>query len=198
MVVANVPHADNPQEHSNYLILIAISTIDCDIPGSDHGVTSHFWDLLIVRPMKFESLTGKKLLSIRLLSVGTHPAWVDSSSPQIATYAANLELADSTCVQVCPCEVPIAGKYPALGIELRDWSGSPGVQRWGEGEEYSVAMPKELDRFFPAMINDLRLWDSMGDGTLSALDLVLSTGPTLTLRHVFPPMMLGLDIRVAA
>src|SRR5690606_23616826 len=69
-----------------------------------------------VRPMKFESLTGKKLLSIRLLSVGTHPAWVDSSSPQIATYAANLELADSTCVQVCPCEVPIAGKYPALGI----------------------------------------------------------------------------------
>src|SRR5690606_10840220 len=67
-----------------------------------------------VRPMKFESLTGKKLLSIRLLSVGTHPAWVDSSSPQIATYAANLELADSTCVQVCPCEVPIAGKYPAL------------------------------------------------------------------------------------
>ena len=148
--------------------------------------------------MKFESLEGKKLLSMRLMSVGTHPAWVDSFSPQIATYAANLELAGAGCVQVCPCEVPVEGKYPALGIELREWRGPPGVQRWGESEEYAVATPKELDQFLPAVISELRLWDSMGDGTLSALDLVLSTGPTLTLRHVFPPMMLGLDIKVAA
>jgi hypothetical protein len=144
--------------------------------------------------MEFSALAGQRLLSLRLMRVGTHPAWVDNSTPQIATYAANLELAgDTCCVQVCPCEVEIPGEYPALGIELRNWPGLPGIQRWNGGE-YAVATPDELQQLLPAEIEEVRLWDSMGDGTVSALDLVLSTGATLTLRHVFPPMMLGLDV----
>lgn len=146
--------------------------------------------------MEFTALTGLRLLSLRLRSVGTHPAWVDSSTPQIATYAANLELAGETrCVQVRPCEVPIPDKYPALGIELLDWPELPGIQRW-EGEEYPVATPEELQQLLPATIQDVRPWDSMGEGPVSALDLVLSTGATLTLRHVFPPMMLGVDVHI--
>ena len=146
--------------------------------------------------MEFSELTGERLLSLRLMSVGTHPAWVDSSSPQIATYAANLELAgEARCVQVCPCEVEIAGKYPALGVELRDWPAAPGIQHW-DGGEYAVATPEELLQLLPATIEDVRLWDSMGEGPMSALDLVLSSGATLTLRHVFPPMLLGLDVHV--
>jgi hypothetical protein len=146
--------------------------------------------------MEFSVLTGERLLSLRLMSVGTHPAWVDSSTPQIATYAANLELAgEARCVQVCPCEVEMPGKYPALGIELRDWPAAPGIQRW-DGGEYAVATPEELQQLLPATIEDVRLWDSMGDGPVSALDLVLSSGATLTLRHVFPPMMLGLDVHI--
>jgi hypothetical protein len=144
--------------------------------------------------MEFSALAGQRLLSLRLMNVGTHPAWVDRFTPQIATYAANLELAgDTRCVQVRPCEVPVPEKYPALGIELCDWPELPEVQRW-DGREYAVATPKELERLFPAKIEDIRLWDSMGEGMPSAVDLVLSSGTTLTLRHVFPPMMLGLDV----
>lgn len=145
--------------------------------------------------MEFSALAGQRLLSLRLMSVGTHPAWVDNSTPQIATYAANLELAGAGCVQVRPCEVSMPGKYPALGIELCDWSGAPGIQRW-EGGEYAVATPEAIQRLLPATIQDVRLWDSMGEGPVSALDVILSTGATLTLRHVFPPMMLGVDVHI--
>lgn len=146
--------------------------------------------------MYFSELAGQRLLSLRLMSVGTHPAWVDSSTPQIATYAANLELAGEThCVQVRPCEVSIPSEYPALGIELCDWPEPPGIQSW-DGREYAVATPKEIQQLLPATIQDVRLWDSIGEGPVSALDLVLSTGATLTLRHVFPPMMLGVDVHI--
>ena len=136
------------------------------------------------------------MLSLRLMSVGTHSAWVDNATPQIATYAANLELeGDGRCVQVRPCEVSLPGKYPALGIELRDWPESPGIQRW-DGGEFAVPTPEALQQLLPATIQDVRLWDSMGEGPVSAVDLVLSSGATLTLRHVFPPMMLGVDVHI--
>ena len=84
--------------------------------------------------------------------------------------------------------------YPALGIELREWLGPADIQRWENGEEYAAATPREVQQLLPATIQEVRPWDSMGEGAISALDIVLSTGPTLTLRHVFPPLMLGLDI----
>lgn len=146
--------------------------------------------------MEFSALAGQRLLSLRLMSVGTHPAWVDSSTPQIATYAANLEFTGEVgCIQVCPCEVAIPGKYPALGIELRDWPEQLEIQRW-DGGEYGVATPEVLQHLLPATIQEVRPWDSMGEGPVSALDLVLSTGATVTLRHVFPPMMLGVDVHI--
>lgn len=144
--------------------------------------------------MEFADLVGRELLSLNLLNTGTHPTWVDSSTPQIATYAANLELAQSVSVQVRPCEVPIPNRYPALGIEMTDWYEPPGIQRWPGSPEFAVSTPAEVAPSLPATILDIRLWDSMGEGPVSALDLLLSTGPTVTLRHVFPPMMLGLDI----
>lgn len=144
--------------------------------------------------MEFTDLVGRELQSLNLLNTGTHPAWVDNSSPQIATYAANLAFAESVSVQVRPCEVPIPSQYPALGIEMIEWPEPPGIQRWPGAPEFAVSTPAEVAPFLPATITDIRLWDSMGEGPVSALDLLLSTGPTLTLRHVFPPMMLGLDI----
>jgi hypothetical protein len=144
--------------------------------------------------MEFTDLIGRELRSLNLLNTGTHAAWVDNSTPQIATYAANLELVDSISVQVRPCEVPIPNQYPALGIEMIDWAEPPRIQRWPGGPEFSVSTPSDVVPFLPAIISDVHLWDSMGEGSVSAIDLVLSTGPTLTLRHVFPPMMLGLDV----
>lgn len=38
----------------------------------------------------------------------------------------------------------------------------------------------------------------MSNKSFDTLDLVLSTGATLTLRHVFPPMMLGVDVHSGA
>lgn len=148
--------------------------------------------------MEYSALVGRQLLSLRMRNVGTHPAWVDASTPQIATYAANLELADSYCVQVRPCEVSIPNQYPALGIEMLDWLDSPEIQRGVDGHAFDVTTPEEVKPLLPAIISAVRAWDSMGEGPISAVDLTLSTGVTLTLRHVFPPMMLGLDIHTRA
>jgi hypothetical protein len=144
--------------------------------------------------MEFTDLVGRELISVRLCRTEIHKAWIDARSPSIATYYVNLELASSPSAQVQPCEVQVPNSYPSLGIELREWSDSPAIQRAPDGAEFAVERLAEATRFLPAFLTDVRLWDSLGEGPVSAVDLVLSTGLTLTVRHVYPPMMLGIDV----
>src|SRR5512139_1106803 len=128
--------------------------------------------------MNFNKLLGRRLLSVWLYPTQVHEAWADASSPSIATYFVNLELADSPVAQVLPCEVQVPDHYPSLGIELREWRDSPEIQRGPDGTEFSVSRLPEVAPFLPASITELRLWDSLGEGPVSAVDLILSTGPT--------------------
>lgn len=142
--------------------------------------------------MNFNKLLGRRLLSVWLYPTQVHEAWADANSPSVATYFVNLELADSPVAQVLPCEVQVPDQYPSLGIELREWRDSPEIQRGPDGAEFSAGRFPEVAPFLPASITELRLWDSLGEGPVSAVDLILSTGPTLTIRHIYPPMMLGI------
>jgi hypothetical protein len=144
--------------------------------------------------MDFTVLVGRELLAVWLYPAQVHEAWVDASSPSIATYFVNLEFAGAPVAQVSPCELQVPEHYPSLGIELREWSDSPDIQRGPEGTEFPVMRLSEVAAFLPGSIVDVRLRDSLGEGPVSAVDLVLSTGATLTIRYIYPPMMLGVDV----
>jgi hypothetical protein len=145
--------------------------------------------------MDFNGLLGRSLKAVWLSRFQVHPAWVDASSPNIATCIVNLEFTNLPATQVSPCEVPVLNRFPALGIELGDWSGSPEIQRWPDGSEFALHQLAEAASYLPASISSVRLWDSLGEGPVSAVDLVLSTGLMLTIRHIYPPMTLGIDFR---
>jgi hypothetical protein len=133
--------------------------------------------------MQFDALVGQTLQSISMHLSEVHSAWVDARTPKLAGAYADLTLATGLTVQVQPCEVPIVGQYPALGIALSDSAGAS-----------SVASLAEAAPFLPAQIADIRLWDSLGEGPVSAVDLVLLSGVTFPLRHIYPPITLGVDI----
>lgn len=97
-------------------------------------------------------------------------------------------------VQVSPCETPMPGAYPALGIKLEEGSESTTMPvGWPENWTASEQLD-EIQKCLPAAITDVRVWDSLGEGPDSAVQLVLATGLTLTIRHQYPPMTLGVDI----
>jgi hypothetical protein len=133
--------------------------------------------------MQFDVLLGQTLQAIHANVFAPHPAWIDSRHPQFWCGPVALVLG-SDAIQVVPREVPINGQYPSLGIQISPLS-----------EASSSADLEGAAAFLPARISDVRLWDSLGEGPVSAVDLVLDSGVTFTIRHVYPPMTLGIDIR---
>ena len=126
--------------------------------------------------------------------IGTHPAWVDQTTATIATVLVRLTLAQSPMVQVAPCEVEIPGAYPALGIKLQEVSEATEMPAgWPEDWKASTQID-EIQKYLPATISEVRVWDALGEGPDSAVQLVLATGLTLTVRHQYPPMTLGVDL----
>ena len=124
----------------------------------------------------------------------THPAWVDQTTAAIATDLVRLTIAESPTVQVSPCEVSIPGAYPALGIKLQEVSSSTRMpagwpENWRASEQIDA-----VRKYLPAVIAEVRVWDALGEGPDSAIQLVFVTGLALTVRHQYPPMTLGVDI----
>jgi hypothetical protein len=145
--------------------------------------------------MEFSGLVDRTLRGVWLHATQVHDAWKDATSPAVATYYVNLEFADSTAAQIAPREVEVVGRYPSLGIELRQWSHSCQVQRSPDGKEFPVSLYADVVGFLPALITGVVLRDSLGEGPASAVDLELNSGLTLTIRHIYPPMMLGIETR---
>lgn len=144
--------------------------------------------------MNADHLLGRTLDAVWVLRTPVHPAWVDATTPEICSGFVNLAISDSSAVQVLPCEVDVPDQYPSLGIELLDIDYPPNFQRWESGDVSNAECLVEMSSFLPAKIIRIRAWDSMGEGAISAVDLVLSTGVTMTIRHIFPPMTVGIDV----
>jgi hypothetical protein len=133
--------------------------------------------------MQFDSLIGQTLRSFGARLSSIHAAWVDAKTPELVTDHVELNLTSGKTSEVQPCEVPIAGRYPALGITLCNGSRTS-----------SGTTLKQTEAFLPAQVADVRLWDYLGEGPVSAADIVLAGGTTFTIRHIYPPTTLGIDI----
>jgi hypothetical protein len=146
--------------------------------------------------MNIAPLVGQKLNTVWVSHprIQPHAAWSDQTTPDIQSLFVNLACTGVPVVRVVPCEVDDPLRFPALGIELQEVDDSPDYGRWYEGTLTQAEVLSELASYLPAVIVQVRLWDAMGDGPDSALDVVLENGIKLTVRHIMPPMSLGIEI----
>ena len=125
--------------------------------------------------MQFEALIGQTLISVaaHVSSASTMPVgYTNSQPPGLWSGPVDL-LITARSVQIQPCEVPEEGRYPSLGVQVAEssvGSASPNID--------------DTNFFLPARIYDVRQWDSLGERPVSAIDLILAEGTTLTIRHV--------------
>jgi hypothetical protein len=119
-----------------------------------------------------------------------HPAWVDETTAAICTHVVCFSFSAASSVQVVPCEVPIHNAYPALGIDVQELpprSVLPEVLQ-------TLERLTEIQKCLPAMVAGVRVWDALGEGPDSAIEIALETGETLIVRHMYPPMSLGVEV----
>lgn len=140
-------------------------------------------------------MVGQTLEALWMSPPGeAHPAWEDGTTATISTGLVKFALVGGSSVQVLPCEIPIPGAYPALGIEFHEALHAHDVPpTWPEGLR-ALEQLDEVQRHLPGTIAHVRVWDALGEGPESAIQLILGTGVALTVRHTYPPMTLGLDI----
>ena len=141
-----------------------------------------------------QQLVGRELKAVWITAREVHPAWRDSTTPALASGFANLDLADMQTVKVQPCEVEhIPGKYPSLGIKLLSVSEPPMVHRWPDGGEVTADACPDTEQFLPSRVASVRVWDALGEGPDSAITLTLENGRSIIIRHIYPPMTLGIE-----
>lgn len=132
----------------------------------------------------FKSLRGKVLSAVRIgrNHQKVHPAWQDDTNEGfLICYDLNLEFEDKTVLSVQPCEVEISGRYPSLGLVLED------VEAASFPERFEVSC-------LPMRVEKVIQTDYLGEDANNQFDLVLEDGSKIVIRHVFPPMTMGIKL----
>ena len=124
-----------------------------------------------------------------------HPAWVDGTTAAISTDLVNFSLVGGSSVQVLPCEVPIAGAYPALGIEFHESLHAQDVPPTSPEGWPALEQLDEVKRHLPGTIAQVRVWDALGEGPESAIQVILGTGSCAYCKARIPADDLGLGHR---
>lgn len=122
--------------------------------------------------------------------VQMHPAWEDETTAAICTHVVSFAFYGAPSVQVVPCEIPIHNAYPALGIDVQQSPPPSGLLEELQARE----LLHEIQECLPARVTGVRVWDALGEGPVSAIQVALETGITLIVRHMYPPMSLGVDV----
>lgn len=148
--------------------------------------------------METERLVGAELRGLWIVSREIHKAWRDATTPDLASGFVNLELARGVALKVEPCEVEfVPGKYPCLGLDVCSHPDAPNLHRWSADDEVIAEICAEAARVLPARITTVMLWDALGEGPCSAISLRLDNGCSIVIRHVYPPMTLGIEVLIS-
>lgn len=114
-----------------------------------------------------------------------HPAWKDDTNTGfLICYSIELVFDDESTFTIQPCEVELPDRYPALGLELNE----------GKFQRPSSAL-KMVD--LPSKILEMEQIDHLGEGVENQMVFTLKNGKTIVIRHVFPPMTLGIKIEAS-
>lgn len=109
-----------------------------------------------------------------------HPAWQDDTNEGfLICYDVNLVFDDQSIFLVQPREVEITGRYPGLGLSLE--------------EIEAVNLPSLFKiSCLPMRVEEVLQTDCLGEDVINQYIIALENGSKIVIRHVFPPMTMGI------
>jgi hypothetical protein len=114
-----------------------------------------------------------------------HQAWKDDTNDGfLICYEIELVFDDESTYSLCPSEIELEGRYPALGLELKE-----GKVQVASFQLKTVALPSKLTKIENA--------DHLGEGVTNQIVFTLDNGKKVIVRHVFPPMTLGIKVEAS-
>jgi len=123
-----------------------------------------------------------------------HPAWKEDSTPNISTQYVYLDLSCGTLYQVSPCEISLSpNSYPSLSLSVCKLERENCYLTFANGKK---TQPVELLGLTSnELISRVSISDPMGEGCATEYCLDLESSKSIIIRHIMPPMMLGLESR---
>ncbi len=129
-------------------------------------------------------LSGKNLSFISLghSHSKVHPAWKDDTNDSfLICYELILSFEDDSHYLIQPCEVDLPDRFPALGLSI---------------EQVKSSGPKSVFTAFEQLnrVVDIEQSDFLGEDTINQYSLTLDNQKKVIIRHVLPPMSMGIRI----
>lgn len=146
--------------------------------------------------METSYLVGKTIKAVLTYPLREiHPAWKSELTPAICTHMAFLELADGEFIGISPCEVALEGeRYPVLGLSLARCERGAMLLPQPDGRAVDVAALDEAESVLPLEVSKVLESDPLGEGAVSQLRIEGVASGALILRHVMPPITLGVIV----
>lgn len=145
--------------------------------------------------MEIGSALGRTINQIWIFRTSLlHPAWIDANTLPIVAVHAFLEFGDGTIAKVSPCEINLSpDKYPSLGLELHVVERA--ALQFSHGDRIIRAVPlSEAASFLPFVVAGVECSDPLEEGAVSQYLLRASGGQIVILRHIMPPITLGISV----
>lgn len=130
------------------------------------------------------SLDRKYLVGIR---VGTcyekvHAAWQDDTNEGfLICYEINLVFDDQSIFSIQPCEMDISDRYSELGLSLKK------IETVNCQSLFNIS-------YLPMQVGKVVRTDYLGEGSVNEIILILANKNRIIIRHVFPPMTIGIKL----
>jgi len=129
-------------------------------------------------------LSGKylKVISLGHSHSKVHPAWKDDTNDGfLICYELMLSFEDGSHYLVKPCEVDLPDRFPSLGLSI---------------EQVNSSEPKSVFTDFeqPNRVVAIEQSDFLGEDTINQYSLALDNHQKVIIRHVLPPMSMGIRI----
>ncbi|CAM3662905.1 MULTISPECIES: hypothetical protein [Pseudoalteromonas] len=133
---------------------------------------------------RLTDLSGKNL---SVISLGhsqrkVHPAWKDDTNDCfLICYELIFSFEDGSHYLVKPCELDLPDRFPALGLSI---------------DQVNSSRPKSVFTAFeqPNRVVGIEQSDFLGEDTINQYSLILDNQQRIIIRHVFPPMSMGIKI----
>jgi hypothetical protein len=130
------------------------------------------------------SLIGKCLVAVQIghNHDKVHPAWRDETNKGfLICYDINLVFQGQESYSIKPCEVDITDRFPGLGLLLE------------KVDTLESSIPFNITDL-PLRISEIAQSDHLSEDVINQYVFVLENGSSLVIRHVFPPMTLGINV----
>lgn len=111
-----------------------------------------------------------------------HPAWKDDTNKDfLICYELFLSFQGNSFFIVKPCEVNLPERYPSLGLSIT--------------ESEPTKMESTLSGLnLPSKVVHIEQTDFLGEDVINQYKLTLQNNQSITIRHVFPPMSMGVKV----